>query len=148
MSSAWASGCAVSQTYGRNYQRKMEIKGGLGLIQSPVPGRCVRITGTRSGSRVLEDTFLTWQCRELAAFSLLPPAWQCRLSAAARVTFREPWAPPRPALPSSLLALPIPALYHRCQEQDGSGHLIQRVTPSGQRGWIIVLGSSHCRVLQ
>lgn len=32
---------AVSQTYGRNYQRKMEITGGLGLICGPVQSHCV-----------------------------------------------------------------------------------------------------------
>lgn len=42
VSSAWISGCAVSQTYGRNYQRKMEITSGLGLIRSPEQSRCVR----------------------------------------------------------------------------------------------------------
>lgn len=41
VSSGWASGCVVSQTYGRSYQRKMEITGGLGLVQSPEQSPCV-----------------------------------------------------------------------------------------------------------
>lgn len=41
VSSGWAPGCVVGQTYGTSYQRKMEITGGLGLVQSPAQSPCV-----------------------------------------------------------------------------------------------------------
>ena len=149
VSSAWASGCTVSQTYGRNYQRKMEITSGLGLIRSPEQSHCVRtILGSGAaglGARCSRPFASRGQRRELACAGLLPFTRQQRLSScclstaprgpsSSRVTSREPWAAPHPALPfSSSLALPVPALCH-CQEQDGSGHLIRPVTPSGKRG--------------
>lgn len=41
MPSFWASVCTVHQTYGRNYQRKVEITSGLGRICSLKESHCV-----------------------------------------------------------------------------------------------------------
>lgn len=41
MLSFWASVCTVHQTYGRNYQRKVEITSGLGQIYSLEESHCV-----------------------------------------------------------------------------------------------------------
>lgn len=70
VSSAWASGCAVSKTYGRNYQRKMEITSGLGLIRSPEQSRCV-LTILGSGTACLGARRLA-SCRENLACFLSP----------------------------------------------------------------------------
>lgn len=80
MSSAWVSGCAGRQTYGRNYQRKMKITSGLGLIHSPEQSRCVHAvldSGADSlGATCSKPLASCGQRLELACVGALPFTWQ------------------------------------------------------------------------
>lgn len=68
MLSFWASVCTVHQTYGRNYQRKVEITSGLGQIYSLEESHCV--------CRCLRPLASCRQSWDLACLGLLPFAWQ------------------------------------------------------------------------
>lgn len=106
LSSGWISGSAVSQTYGRNYQRKMEITSGLGLIRGPVQSCCIcAVRGLGPGVQHLQA--LPSQLLQEPARPLLPSTWQqlCPQlpsdTAGFELLVLSSW---------QLLALPIPAL--------------------------------------